>query len=135
MDTNSKAMGDQTTKHKFQIIEIDIPGAGREVLLSKVTEADHDEIVGVAIYRDGGAHGYGTLGLKIAGEEIFNDKFHAFIISLHSGHKNIVLGNVLWPVQVQGKGSQIRIEYKEPAGGAAGKLWLYLMAKKAVNEL
>ena len=119
-----------TTKQKFQIIEIDIPGAGNEVLLSKVTEADHDEIIGVAIYKNGGSHGHGTFGLRIAGEEIFPDVFHADIITLNSQNKNIVLNDVLWPVQKEGKGSQIQIEYHEPAEGTSGKIWLYLVAKK-----
>jgi hypothetical protein len=117
-------------KHKFQIIEINIPGAGHEVLLSKVTEADHDEITGVAIYKDGGSHGHGTFGLRIAGDEIFPDAFHACIVTLDSENKNIVLGDVLWPVKKPGKGSQIQVQYREPADGAAGKLWLYLIAKK-----
>lgn len=117
-------------KHKFQIIEIDIPGPSREVLLSKVTEADHDEITGVVLFKDGGSHGHGTFGLKIDNDEIFPDKFHADIITLNSENKNIVLSNVIWPVKKNGKGSQIQIEYREPANGAAGKLWLYLIAKK-----
>lgn len=123
-------MSNQVIKHKFQIIEIDIPAAGREVILSKVTETDHDEIIGVALYKDGGSHGHGTLGLKIAGDEIFPDEFHASIITLDSNNTNIVLSNVLWPVKKQGKGSQIQIEYREPSNGSAGKLWLYLIAKK-----
>jgi hypothetical protein len=117
-------------KQKFQIIEIDISGAGNEVNLSKTTETDHDEIIGVAIFKNGGSHGHGTLGLKIAGEEIFPDDFHTDIITLDAKNKNIVLKDVLWPTKKIGKGSIIQIEYKEPSNGSSGKLYLYLLAKK-----
>lgn len=129
-----KSMSNQVIKHKFQIIEINIQGAGKEVVLSKVTETDHDEIIGVALFKDGGSHGHGTLGLKIAGDEIFPDNFHADIITLDAENKNIVLKDVLWPLQKQGKGSAVQIEYREPVNGSAGKLWLYLVAKKYSNS-
>jgi hypothetical protein len=127
-------MNNQVIKQKFQIIEINIQGAGNEVILSKATETDHDEIIGVVLFKDGGSHGHGTLGLKIAGEEIFPHNFHADIITLNSENKNIVLKDVIWPVKKQGKGSVIQIEYREPSNGSAGKLWLYLVAKKYSNS-
>ena len=127
-------MNNQVTKQKFQIIEINIQGGGNEVILSKATETDHDEIIGVVLFKDGGSHGHGTLGLKIAGEEIFPHNFHADIVTLNSENKNIVLKDVIWPVKKLGKGSVIQIEYREPANGSAGKLWLYLVAKKYSNS-
>jgi hypothetical protein len=126
-------MDNQVIKQKFQIIDIDIPGAGSEVNISKVTEADHDEITGVAIYKNGGKHGYGTIGLRIAGDEIFSEDFHAGNIMFNADNKNIVLKDVVWPVKEAGKGSQVIIKYKEPQDGAAGKMYLYLFAKKKVN--
>lgn len=119
-----------TTRNKFQIIEIEIQNPGSEVMLSKATEADHDEIVGVALFKNGGSHGHGTLGLKIAGDEVFPDNFHADIVTLNAENKNIVLKDVIWPVKKPGKGSVIQINYKEPQDGSAGKLWLYLIAQK-----
>lgn len=127
-------MSNQVIKQKFQIIEINILGAGSVVNLSKATETDHDEIIGVVLFKDGGSHGHGTFGLKIAGDEIFPDSFHADIVTLDSENKNIVLKDVLWPVKKQGKGSVIEIEYREPANGSAGKMWLYLVAKKYSNS-
>lgn len=127
-------MNSQVIKQKFQIVEINIQGAGSVVNLSKATETDHDEIIGVALFKIGGSHGHGTFGLKIAGDEIFPDDFHADIITLNSENKNIVLKDVFWPVQKQGKGSVIQIEYREPANGSSGKLWLYLVAKKYSNS-
>lgn len=127
-------MSNQVIKQKFQIIEIDIQGAGSVVKLSKATETDHDEIIGVVLFKDGGTHGHGTFGLKIDGDEIFPDNFHADIVTLDSENKNIVLKDVLWPVQKQGKGSVIEIEYREPSNGSSGKLWLYLIAKKFSNS-
>jgi hypothetical protein len=128
-------MNNQIIKQKFQIIEIDIPGAGSEVNLSKATEADHDEITGVAIFKNGGTHGHGTLGLRIAGDEIFPDSFHAGIVTLDAANKNIVLKDVVWPVSKAGKGSQVIIKYKEPQDGAAGMLYLYLLASKKVYSV
>lgn len=128
-------MNNQVAKQKFQVIEIDIPGAGSEVNLSKVTEADHDEITGVAIFKNGGKHGHGTFGLRIAGEEIFPDNFHADLITLDAENKNIVLKDVAWPVSKTGKGSQVIIKYKEPQDGVAGKIFLYLFAKKMVTTM
>lgn len=122
--------GQQIIKQKFQIIRIDISGAGSEVHLSKTTEVDHDEIIGVALFKNGGSHGHGTLGLKIAGGEIFQDDFHADIITLDAKNKGIVLKDVLWPTNKAGKGSVIQIEYKEPSDGTSGKLFLYLLTKK-----
>lgn len=132
--TQNTTPSNTVIKHKFQIIEINVQGAGNEVILSKATETDHDEIIGVVLFKDGGSHGHGTFGLKIAGDEIFPDSFHADIITLDSANKNIVLKDVLWPVQKPGKGSVIQIEYREPANGSAGKLWLYLIAKKYKNS-
>lgn len=120
-------------KQKFKIIEIAVQGPGSEVNLSVATEVGHDEIIGVALFKIGGTHGHGTLGLRIAGDEIFPDDFHADIITLNSENKNIVLKDVLWPVQKPGKGSVVQIEYKEPPGGSQGKLWLYLLAKE-IND-
>jgi hypothetical protein len=119
-----------SVKHKLQIIEINIPGPGSEVRLSKVTETDHDEIVGVVLFKKSGTHGHGRFGLRIAGDEIFQDQFHAGMITYCSDNNNVVLSDVIWPVNKQGKGSQIEIEYKEPENGSAGKIWLYLIAKK-----
>ena len=123
-------MNHTVERQKFQIIELDIPAAGATVDLSKTTEVDHDKIVGVALFKNGGNHGHGTLGLKIAGEEIFPDEFHADIITLDAENHNIVLNDVLWPTKQVGKGSIIQIEYKEPSNGASGKIYLYLLAKK-----
>jgi hypothetical protein len=122
------------TKQKFQVIELGITGAGSEVSLSKTTEVDHDEIIGVALYKNGGTHGHGTLKLKIDGEEIFPQGSHADIIMLDGNDKNIVLKDVLWPVSVKGKGSTIQIEYKEPEDGGSGKIWLYLLANQYQNK-
>ncbi len=127
-------MSVQIIIQKFQIIEIDIQGAGSVVKLSKATETDHDEIVGVVLFKNAGSHGHGTFGLKIDGDEIFPDNFHADIVTLNYENKNIVLKDVLWPVHKQGKGSVINIEYREPSNGSAGKLWLYLVAKKINNS-
>lgn len=123
-------MSHTVEKQKFQIIEINIPGASATVDLSKTTEVDHDKIIGVALFKNGGNHGHGTFGLKIAGDEIFPDEFHADIITLNAENHNIVLNDVLWPTKKTGKGSIIDIEYREPANGANGKLYLYLLAKK-----
>jgi hypothetical protein len=123
-------MSAEVIKQKFQLIPLDIKSAGSVVPLSKSTEVDHDEIIGVALYKNGGEHGHGTLKLKIDGEEIFPEKFHADIILLNGQDKNIVLKDVLWPVSVKGKGSTIQIEYKEPEDGGSGTMWLYLVAKQ-----
>jgi hypothetical protein len=117
-------------KPKFQIIEIDIPGAGATVTLSKTTEVDHEEILGVALFKNGGSHGHGNFGLKIAGEEVFPDNFHAGIITLDAENYNIVLKDITWPTKKKGKGSIIQIEYREPSNGAGGKIYLYLFANK-----
>ncbi len=123
-------MSHTVEKQKFQIIGTDIPGAGATVNLSKTTEVDHDEITGVALFKIGGSHGHGTFGLKIAGDEIFPDEFHADIITLDADDHNIVLNDILWPTKQVGKGSIIQIEYKEPSNGASGKIYLYLLARK-----
>ena len=127
-------MSEQTAKQKFQIIEINIEGAGSHITATKTTETDHDEIIGVVIFKNGGTHGHGTLGLKIAEEEIFPENFHADIITLNSEDKNITLKDVLWPVSKVGKGSQIKIDYKEPKDGSGGKIWLYLLAKQSEDR-
>ena len=120
----------QVKRQKFQIIEIDIAKAGSAVALSKTTETDHDNIIGVALLKKGGKHGSGTFSLKIDGDEIFPNAFHADIITLNNEDKNITLKDVLWPVNKPGSGSTIQLEYKEPANGTSGKMWLYLLAEK-----
>ncbi len=122
------------TKQKFQPIELDIGGAGAEISLSKTTEVDHDEIIGVAIYKNGGNHGHGTLKLKIAGKEIFPQGFHTDLIMFDGSYKNNVLKDILRPVSVEGKGSTIQIDYKEPEDGDSGKIWLYLLANQYQNK-
>jgi len=111
-------MSVQIIKQKFQIIEIDIQGAGSVVKLSKATETDHDEIIGVVLFKDAGTHGHGTFGLKIDGDEIFPDNFHADIVTLNYENKNIVLKDGLWSVHKQGKGSVIRTAIEKSTGEA-----------------
>lgn len=119
-------MGSQSIKRKFQIIPIAVKGAGTLNQVATTTENSHDRVTGLALFKLGGAHGHGTLHLKIAGQEIFPQGFHADLLTLKADDKNLVLKDVIWPVDIEAKGSSIQLEYKEPEGGEAGKLWLYL---------
>lgn len=125
-----------TDTERIQIIDINIPKAGKQVIFDTETISSVDEIIGIAIINPNPKQaGHGTLKLRIGDDEILPAGFHVDLISKFKQEQvdtKIEFGfrEYLLPVKTKAQGKPVRIHYSEPSDGGAGKLHLYLFGCK-----
>ena len=126
---------------KLQIIEIEIPEAGKETSFDVETPTGMHEIIGVAMINPNPkAAGHGTLRLRIGDEEILPVNFHADMAAKFESRfvdtkLNFGFKHHIFPVKVKAGGRPAKITYTEPSDGGTGKLYLYLLGTKGSNNL
>jgi hypothetical protein len=114
----------------YHPVEIEIAGAGLVVKIEQALPLLYDTVEGVVIIHPGGDHGKGTLGLGVAGEEIFPTDFHArAFMQIHSSHHHDAiitkdLDKYMYEFTERAKGSTISVKYTEPSDGTSGVLFM-----------